>query len=385
MYKRRIKQWALDKKLKKDEVLAMLRKKVQRDTVGKASDFMLRGRHVDWQNVERYLRRHKIDPQSLSESLDVPSTPKALRCDTPPPQITRQVSMPLQCSAFEVALLSLEMMVERIPLLPPPIPGQSVSSLNFRYMTLKWSTHKTIEHLVLGIQSRDKGNLPLHTARLHTSFTQLENLVQSDSVSSIFTIVRAFQCLKQARLISAAEYMLHKVCHLVSNTSGQDPRTLLCLALHTLTDFELDKLTMVLAERLLDMWDDLDRAIRGDKRPQELPPPRAHHILRRCIDLERLNKTSAAVTWLLLGPPSVGIALSISFRIAELLVQYAEVFQDFDFIECLCTKVLELHGHHTPLRAWALSNISLAKHFGERRSLAPHAERRRLITTSRYP
>ncbi|KAJ9150917.1 hypothetical protein NKR23_g3375 [Pleurostoma richardsiae] len=60
MFKIRIKKWKLDKKHKAPEVREMLRLKAEREAVGKESEFFVRGRKVDWGDVERYMRRSRI-------------------------------------------------------------------------------------------------------------------------------------------------------------------------------------------------------------------------------------------------------------------------------------------------------------------------------------
>jgi len=65
MYKTRIKAWGIDKKNKKGEIGTILRQKAQRDAVGKASKFTLRGRPVDLSDVERYRKRNSISVDNL--------------------------------------------------------------------------------------------------------------------------------------------------------------------------------------------------------------------------------------------------------------------------------------------------------------------------------
>ncbi|KAI1457932.1 Clr5 domain-containing protein [Annulohypoxylon moriforme] len=55
MYKKRIKAWGFDKKLKEHEVVELLRQKADRDTAGKASIFFIRGRQVDFEKIRRYV------------------------------------------------------------------------------------------------------------------------------------------------------------------------------------------------------------------------------------------------------------------------------------------------------------------------------------------
>ena len=81
MYKNRITKWKLDKRNKESEALAIVRKKRQRDAVGKASEFHLRGRVVSIDHVHRYLKRKGM---SIEDAIDMrAATPPELRCYTP--------------------------------------------------------------------------------------------------------------------------------------------------------------------------------------------------------------------------------------------------------------------------------------------------------------
>jgi hypothetical protein len=81
MYKNHITKWKLDKRNKESEVMAVVRKKHQRDAVGKASEFHLRGRLVDLDNVHRYLKRKGM---SIENAIELnAATPPELRCCTP--------------------------------------------------------------------------------------------------------------------------------------------------------------------------------------------------------------------------------------------------------------------------------------------------------------
>jgi hypothetical protein len=74
MYKNRITKWKLDKRNKEREVMAVVRKKTERDAVGKASEFHIRGRVVSIDDVHRYLKRKGISIEDAT----------ALRAATPP-------------------------------------------------------------------------------------------------------------------------------------------------------------------------------------------------------------------------------------------------------------------------------------------------------------
>jgi tetratricopeptide (TPR) repeat protein len=81
MYKNRITKWKLDKRNKEPEMMAVIRKKCQRDAVRKASEFHIRGRLVDLDNVHRYLKRKGM---SIENAIELSAaTPPELRCCTP--------------------------------------------------------------------------------------------------------------------------------------------------------------------------------------------------------------------------------------------------------------------------------------------------------------
>lgn len=86
MYKNKITEWHLDKKNKRDDVLAVLRKKSERDAVGKKTVFKLRGRDVDSKDVQRYAARNHISEDSINALVaSHPQTPPDLQCLTPEP------------------------------------------------------------------------------------------------------------------------------------------------------------------------------------------------------------------------------------------------------------------------------------------------------------
>jgi hypothetical protein len=81
MYKDHITKWGLDKNNKEYEVMAIVRKKCQRDAVGKPSEFRIRGRIVSIEDVHRYLKRKGI---SIEDAIARrAATPPNLRCSTP--------------------------------------------------------------------------------------------------------------------------------------------------------------------------------------------------------------------------------------------------------------------------------------------------------------
>lgn len=95
MYKSRIWKWGLDKKLKSDEVLAILRLKIERDAQGKHSHFTIRGQPVDLDNINRYVKRNPLLLARLQAG-QVPciQTSHEVSCFTPPPSPTISLRPP---------------------------------------------------------------------------------------------------------------------------------------------------------------------------------------------------------------------------------------------------------------------------------------------------
>ena len=93
MYKSRFDKWGLQKNCKSNEMKAIARKKVERDAIGKASLFRVRGRPVEIEEVLRYFKRkshlslqelvvREMSPRSATPSDIEVTTPGAA---SPPP------------------------------------------------------------------------------------------------------------------------------------------------------------------------------------------------------------------------------------------------------------------------------------------------------------
>jgi hypothetical protein len=78
MYKNKITSWGFDKKHKLHEVQAIIRKRAQRSAAGKRTTFYLRGRLVDLDDVERYLKRKRRSIEA--DCLGSVPTPPDLVC-----------------------------------------------------------------------------------------------------------------------------------------------------------------------------------------------------------------------------------------------------------------------------------------------------------------
>jgi hypothetical protein len=92
MYKARLKTWGLRKNNRRHEVEVILKIKDERDKLGKQSAFLLGGREVDLDDIERYRRRHRVElPNSDTEEL-TSSEGLDLVCFTPPASPSPQSS-----------------------------------------------------------------------------------------------------------------------------------------------------------------------------------------------------------------------------------------------------------------------------------------------------
>ena len=83
MYKDRISKWKIDKKIKGDEMKAIIRKQAQRSRAGKKSLFFLRNSQVPEHKVNRYRKAMKLLSEEQALMLRA-ETPPGLVCHTPP-------------------------------------------------------------------------------------------------------------------------------------------------------------------------------------------------------------------------------------------------------------------------------------------------------------
>ena len=87
MYKTRIKAWGLDKNFKESEVVELFRLRREREKLGKATTYMIRGREIDWDRVNSYVKRKGLDIARLLEADRVhsPAIAREITCRTPSP------------------------------------------------------------------------------------------------------------------------------------------------------------------------------------------------------------------------------------------------------------------------------------------------------------
>lgn len=70
MYKLRFKEWGLEKNIKSDEAKAMLTiRKRRRDDQNVETEFILRGRVVTDEKLDRFQKRLKIDVEALPSGM----------------------------------------------------------------------------------------------------------------------------------------------------------------------------------------------------------------------------------------------------------------------------------------------------------------------------
>ncbi|KAK0671524.1 hypothetical protein QBC41DRAFT_219046 [Cercophora samala] len=133
MYKTRIKSWGLDKNFKECEVVELFRLRNERDRVGKRSTtYMIRGREVDWDRVQNYVRRKGLNITQLlaSSAGTVSPCAREISCYTPPPEEGRLTNRGSSRSLVDVNLLRVSS-----PSSSSPSPSPPSSSSNHLFST----------------------------------------------------------------------------------------------------------------------------------------------------------------------------------------------------------------------------------------------------------
>ncbi|KAK3937218.1 Clr5 domain-containing protein, partial [Diplogelasinospora grovesii] len=94
MYKMRFKAWGLDKNFKEAEVVELYR--LRRERTGKPTIYTIRGREVDWDKVQTYVKRKGLDiPQLVENAPPSPTAVKDVAARTPSPKLdSSDSSMP---------------------------------------------------------------------------------------------------------------------------------------------------------------------------------------------------------------------------------------------------------------------------------------------------
>ncbi|KAK1757156.1 hypothetical protein QBC47DRAFT_175820 [Echria macrotheca] len=96
MYKTRIKSWGLDKNFKESEVVELFRLRRERDRLGKPTEYMIRGRVVDWERVNSYVKRKGLDIAGQLDASSSGYSPSAreISCRTPSPRSGERFTSP---------------------------------------------------------------------------------------------------------------------------------------------------------------------------------------------------------------------------------------------------------------------------------------------------
>ncbi len=111
MYKTRFKAWGLDKNNKNFEVRKILRLRAMRASLGKKSEFLLRGRAVEMADIERYAKRKGLLIASKHPRLPEDDTVQNLICITPP-SMPPPIDAPTSSRNVEGFLVCLQAFLE---------------------------------------------------------------------------------------------------------------------------------------------------------------------------------------------------------------------------------------------------------------------------------
>jgi hypothetical protein len=109
MLKKRIKKWDLDRNHKQTDMLYAVKIALERESQGKKSAFLIRGRVVTFEEVQHYFRRKGVrDLRSLVKDADVARPTTRIECSTPEPTNIPVESGDRPVSGIEVATKSFE-------------------------------------------------------------------------------------------------------------------------------------------------------------------------------------------------------------------------------------------------------------------------------------
>lgn len=83
MYKKRMSEWSLGKRNREPEMRAIVRKNLNRAMQGKSTTIQVRGRQIEFAEVERYWRRKGLSVADIIASRLMSKTPEEVNCFTP--------------------------------------------------------------------------------------------------------------------------------------------------------------------------------------------------------------------------------------------------------------------------------------------------------------
>ncbi|OLN89783.1 hypothetical protein CCHL11_09500 [Colletotrichum chlorophyti] len=196
MYKSRIWKWGLDKKLKSDEVLAIMLLKRDRDALKKPTEYLIRGQVVDLDNINRYLKRNP----SLMARLRAGQAPSlhaskevACRTPSPPPSPARGLAPTTELQSTEQVLC----------LFRDYIDGSFSSGA--------WRCEYDVECSSSRFDQGDRSNDLFE--RVMTSFALLnQSLITGDHIDINKLLDPSFELLKQIVAVESPDFVARTVC-----------------------------------------------------------------------------------------------------------------------------------------------------------------------------
>lgn len=113
MYKSKITLWGFDKKLKEHEVMSVVRRKRERNALGKASAFRIRGQPLDQGKVAENLKRKRMTEDDVSSGRASPalSTMSGISCFTPPGSALLGAAGEIQAMEYDGVINDLDRIV----------------------------------------------------------------------------------------------------------------------------------------------------------------------------------------------------------------------------------------------------------------------------------
>jgi len=147
-FKRKIKEWKLDKNVKDEEMRIILQHKRARSRLyGKDSIYYVRGRLVDYRKLQRFVQRKgKPKPSQLITKDQPPSLPQDIICQTPidesPPPSYMKIDVQGSISARRTSEVGGEISEDhRMPRLsssPAPTDQNAIIEIDHEYLNTFW-------------------------------------------------------------------------------------------------------------------------------------------------------------------------------------------------------------------------------------------------------
>ncbi|KAH7309498.1 hypothetical protein B0I35DRAFT_412420 [Stachybotrys elegans] len=192
MFKSRIWKWGLDKKLKSDEVLAILILKRERERLNKRSDFTIRDQVVDLDNIIRYVKRNPVIIRRLNEGqLPNAQTSREVRCHTPPPSPSPSLVLSVELGRTE----------EVLGLFRDYVDGSLVSG--------EWLLEYDYSCVSRGVSDRSDDLLE----RVITSFALVNRcMIRGDHIDIGAVLSPAFESLKEIIASKSPVFAVRTVC-----------------------------------------------------------------------------------------------------------------------------------------------------------------------------